>query len=66
MKLDGNWYISVMGDKQTSNTFPDATEVEIMEVGDFVRFVTPEGRLIVTSFPVYMRTNVTKKKAEGD
>jgi hypothetical protein len=65
MKLDGNWYIS-LDESGRSNTYPDATDVEIMEIGNFVRFVTPEGRLIVTSFPVHMRTNVKKKKAEGD
>jgi hypothetical protein len=65
MKLDGSWYISVAG-RGSIDTHPDATDVEIMEIGNFVRFMTPEGRLIVTNATVYMRTNVKKKKAEGD
>ena len=55
MKLEGNWYISVYDEKQTS-TYPDATEVEILENSRWLRFKSPDGKIHITSFPANLRT----------
>ena len=56
MKLTGAWYISIYDDKQTS-TYPEVTDVEIFESGPWIRFVSADGKIHVTSFPVSLRTN---------
>jgi hypothetical protein len=62
MKLDGSWYISVDDSTKTS-THGDATDVEILEYGNWVRFISA-GKLYITNSPVTMRTNVSAKKSE--
>lgn len=54
MKLEGAWYVSVFDDKTTSTHA--ATEVEIIEVGNWVRFKAADGKLHFTNYPVHLRS----------
>jgi hypothetical protein len=64
MKLEGSWYISVDDDKQTS-TYPDCTDVELLDVGTgWVRYVLGD-RIYVTNRVCNMRANLhAAKKSE--
>jgi hypothetical protein len=63
MKLEGKWYVSVYDDAGTS-TYPEASEVEILEFGNWVRFKTADGRIRLTSYPVNLRTDSGKPAPE--
>jgi hypothetical protein len=58
-KLEGKWYISIY-DEKTTSTYAEITDVEILGVGNWIRYKGPDGKTHVTNYPVRMRTDSTK------